>query len=721
MRGLLLALLALVMGGAPALAQGAPIGPGIEHLAHLLDVVEAQHRATPDPGDVWAQAARLGHDAERLIAFVREEIAFEPYEGLLRGPSGTLLARAGNALDQALLLQALLAAGGTESLLLGRDLAEAEAPALVAAFAARGPVPADPPPQSERAAEALGVAVELVEAVVRERSLRDAALREEVLFGALAAAARLEALVGAELDPAPVAGSRRHYWLEVSGAPVDPTALGLDLAGGSAVRQAELDAAATTLTFRLVLDRATGTDIATDEVLEVALLAHEVVYRPIDLLIYPDPADLPDAMVIMELTAAERAEALRSVGSFRSALLVDGRRHGGLAFDFEGSVQSVGGEPRVAAATAVGGAMGGLFGRATGSTPPPSELHALRLELVVQAPGAEPSLHSRTLYRAGEAPYPMLRESYLIESSLLPAGESARRSLAVLASNADALRWILFGTGVDRDVEPEADVAPLLLEYADARRQLLAALDLAPLYEGVGILRESRQLLLAPGDVQHGLRHVVDIMDARYAFVGADGRYDHAAALRAGAAETALEWLLVMRTNPGGADVDGSAWTLIDRARVLGGQPSVARAGDALQVRWADDAHWSVDARTGLSIGRVESGAGQAMAEYSWTTSEKVCEAMNRFFTLAKEFEVEGQAMSNMEAMCDLRDAASQLDKGLDFLLSDDMEEFALNEIREWRDGKIKDAGKFRDQLFDAIQGQTRSLWRGAAGALAGL
>ena len=67
-----------------------------------------------DPTDpyVVAQATALGKDPNQIYAFVRDQIKFEAYLGSVRGARGVLWAMAGNTLDKASLLTALLQASG---------------------------------------------------------------------------------------------------------------------------------------------------------------------------------------------------------------------------------------------------------------------------------------------------------------------------------------------------------------------------------------------------------------------------------------------------------------------------------------------------------------------------------------------------------------------------------------------------------------------------------
>ena len=54
----------------------------------------------------------MGVNADDIVAYVRDNIAFEQYSGLLRGPKWTLIGRSGNSIDQASLLATLLENAG---------------------------------------------------------------------------------------------------------------------------------------------------------------------------------------------------------------------------------------------------------------------------------------------------------------------------------------------------------------------------------------------------------------------------------------------------------------------------------------------------------------------------------------------------------------------------------------------------------------------------------
>lgn len=91
----------------------APLDETLSRINRVKRVVSRIQRALDrSQTDISALAFALDGDAEAIVDWVRAEIAFEQYPGLLRGARGALLSRAGNALDTALLLAALLTDGG---------------------------------------------------------------------------------------------------------------------------------------------------------------------------------------------------------------------------------------------------------------------------------------------------------------------------------------------------------------------------------------------------------------------------------------------------------------------------------------------------------------------------------------------------------------------------------------------------------------------------------
>ncbi len=77
------------------------------------------------------KAAELNHDPVKIFTFMRDEIGYEAYQGSLRGARGTLWSKAGNALDQASLMIALLRASGVKARYVKGALGLAEAQEVI--------------------------------------------------------------------------------------------------------------------------------------------------------------------------------------------------------------------------------------------------------------------------------------------------------------------------------------------------------------------------------------------------------------------------------------------------------------------------------------------------------------------------------------------------------------------------------------------------------------
>lgn len=73
----------------------------------------------------------LNYDASEIVEFAQTAISYEQYQGVLRGPLGTLFSRAGNSIDQALLLAKLLRDAGYDARLAGTILSDQHAAMVI--------------------------------------------------------------------------------------------------------------------------------------------------------------------------------------------------------------------------------------------------------------------------------------------------------------------------------------------------------------------------------------------------------------------------------------------------------------------------------------------------------------------------------------------------------------------------------------------------------------
>ena len=171
--------------------------------------------------DVAAKAAELGADVDAAYRFVRDEVRFEPYEGVLRGARGTLMALAGNAFDKSVLLAELLRHHQVEVRFKTATLPQERAVALVARMTASAQPPSDvsvPALGPDVTAVSQAVSNAVVSRFVRHVDLVRAALEKGRV--------RL-----ADRSPVPmdvlVQEARRHCWIEYRRGgewiPLDPS------------------------------------------------------------------------------------------------------------------------------------------------------------------------------------------------------------------------------------------------------------------------------------------------------------------------------------------------------------------------------------------------------------------------------------------------------------------------------------------------------------------
>ena len=219
------ALVLLVPGnrvlGAEDLPQPAyePLAEAVDTLQRRLERVRGEIDQTRfDPDELVFE---LNFDAGEIVGFVRDEIAFHPYEGLLRGMRGTLMTRAGNSLDQSLLLAYLLKSAGLDARIAHGELEDAAVAALLAGTR-RAEATSDL--SGLRAAIESGFGPAAAEAGPtvdwKETGLgRQAASTAEMLRERLEAAG--VTMAAAPLEQRIVEASRTYFWVEHREGPGD--------------------------------------------------------------------------------------------------------------------------------------------------------------------------------------------------------------------------------------------------------------------------------------------------------------------------------------------------------------------------------------------------------------------------------------------------------------------------------------------------------------------
>jgi len=326
-------------------------------------------------------AASLGEGWEEAWKFVRYEVRYVPYEGLVRGARGTLNCMSGNSLDQALLLASLLQEKGFRTRLCGTA---DQGPQKLSTE----PVPpAKPRPfPSSQIAPLTGVSPEALEA---HAAARRASARNSIAFLAARARARVKQIhqaLGPVTLTSPPAREKGRFWVQCE---VEPGKwLDLDPAGGGepGKRPAEPDLTfppegipedlKTVFTVTVFLNK--------EELLTIRKSVSELALTAVALGFAPSAPSFAGAF---RNGPAAVAEAFHKAERFRPTIIAGTETHLGKEFDLKGRVFEKRGGGRVAAARGIGRSLGGLFGGGERKEPEAPSSWEIRYTVKIAGPG----------------------------------------------------------------------------------------------------------------------------------------------------------------------------------------------------------------------------------------------------------------------------------------------------------------------------------------------
>jgi hypothetical protein len=363
-------------------------------------------------------AAELGSDPAVIFHFVRDQIRYEPYSGVLRGGLGTLICRAGNSLDRSLLLAALLQKTGAGTRIVSGTLSEQAAGRLVGRlFDAVRPEPAASPSLADllrQVSQAVGAPPDSLQEIARRQEERARQERtqlaayvdhETTVLSGLLAKAKIDPGVLTPGDRV-VAEARDHYWVQYQNA--DGQWVDLDPAFPDAEPGKTFGAVTTTfapdaipeelyhhLRITMTLRVAQVADGKDATVNDRVLIDHELrvaEQQGVGITI----ANVPDQAPDFARPGTTMARAMAGISTFHTILMIGDQAIPGLSFDLRGQLSGIGvpEDADVKQAGGVGAAAGGLAGGlngAFGGAPAPATTTRIVGEWVdytVTSPGA---------------------------------------------------------------------------------------------------------------------------------------------------------------------------------------------------------------------------------------------------------------------------------------------------------------------------------------------
>ena len=676
--------LLLAAGVAAALLVGGLADPGRVAALGGSAAVEASLAASDATADAFARVRAtvpaaaydleaLGlelafEEPEAIAAAVHEAVAYEPYAGVLRGPAGTWTGRAGNALDQALLLASLLLDAGYEAEV---ALAEVDDAAARDVLATTRAAPSPPAPDWTAA----GVAPEdlVTDASELDRAAEAAAVVvADLRADAAATSAWLAEQTGLEASSeagaeAVLADARSYAWVRYRLASSDPWASLHPVfdapptwADGLEVERTLSGVVPEELTHRLRIEAFVERRVGSDVEVKPLFAAWErpvanLIGVPVTLGIAPDGVD-EDEPVALDLDAISDATV------FFVPTLGTELAPGAQLLDRLGNTL----DPVAGASPAAGlfGALGGLANDATQELGGEGlQLSSVWLTFTFLRPDGSEVAHRRALFdrvdpsdRSAGVVGPLaemddralfdalaVTHTLLVSPTHVHAANAARVRLDAGLAVLDYQRTVWLA-GMQGDVEvptPSAEVSDAVI--LERLTSTFAAFVAHPLPDGAVAVRHEPALVVVRTPLD-GSTALVDVVQTPRRVLRAgdpEGDLDLAAALQVGVWETATERVAA----PAGSVAVHDARSFMAAANEAGIPWRTLRAGDAApdalpgaaRAAIADDlaadylvvaparlpdgaveaTWWRVDPVTGVALGRAGDGRGEAATEYT--------------------------------------------------------------------------------------------------------
>jgi hypothetical protein len=456
-----------------------------------------------DPSDTAARAKSLGSDPQKTFEFLRDQIGVEPYNGVLRGARGTLMAGAGNALDRSLLARDLLEAQGQTTRLVSGQLPEEQARKLLDRFLQADPSPALRPSSQPTASDSdlnqeaadiaakTGLSREAVAEFLMHARQREQVFRTQIAANTLTQSDLLKSHLLQDRRRIPVdvaalhstlmARLQTHYWVQVRSAdgkwtdfdPILPDAAPGARYGMNPEVLKDIPANAYhELQFSLVYVAAREGAKTEEVLLTGRVRSSEALFQPVSFSIQPNGG----AGAFGQLGAkmpGERVQFLKALQRFQAVLLAGSETAVSKSFDMAGNVFDRPDSPLpLAPATSLMDALGG-----DSQTPP--QFLELRVVLQMTGPGRDQETQIRTLVRGKDTESPDFAPPLMSWELLLQPQWVSDSWLGVniLRQVAAAMRQASASAGIETPValpDYEEIASTRLLQLAVARQTSLA-------------------------------------------------------------------------------------------------------------------------------------------------------------------------------------------------------------------------------------------------------